>query len=295
MKTKSIPFRDSKFGIRIFPFLAALLAPAAIPAQDASNAAIIEVLMKNHSELMPLLQRQLEEAEKQASDLEKQLQRMGDPAAVELNAEALEMIREDVRQSANVLKTKQEKREVYESLTGAEVFDEDANGMLEAIGEKVTLEDGTEKDRDAEQYKLEAALMVEIKEYKEVREQAIEQQKRLAEELAAVMEELETAQDFATVQKLNATISVINGQIDDWNQKVMMARTDVDMVRQEFESTARVVAKGKREEKEMQSKAERDASASGAATFPGLGAAPKKLPWGKKGSAGNPGAGTSAP
>lgn len=247
MKTKSIPFRNSKFEIRIFPFLAALLAPAAIHAQDAAgDAAIIEVLMKNHSELMPMLQKQLEEAEKQASNLEKQLQRMGDPSAV--NPEAIAMIKQDVKRSAGVLKTMQEKRQVYESLTGAEVFDADADGLLEAIGSTYKNEDGVEVERDPERYKLEAAFMTQIKEYKQIREQAIEQQKLLAEELAIVMEELEAAQDFATVQKLNATINVINSQIDDWNQKVMMARADVDMVEKEYQSTARVVNEGRNEQ-----------------------------------------------
>ncbi|HRK16573.1 MAG TPA: hypothetical protein PK490_20000 [Prosthecobacter sp.] len=297
MKTRhqrQAEIRNSKYETWFIPVIAILLAPAALHAQaEAGDAAIIEVLMKNHSELMPMLQKQLEEAERQASKLEQQLERMGDPGAV--NPESIAMIKDDVKRSASVLMTKQEKREMYDSLTGAEVFDDDANGMLEAIGAKVTLEDGSEQDRDAEKYKLEAALMAEIKQYKEVREQAIEQQKMLSDELVTVMEELEAAKDFATVQKLNATISIINGKIDDWNQKVIMARADVDMVRQEYESTARVVAKGKREETEMQSKADRDASAASKATFPGFGIAPKKLPWGRKGSDGNPGTGSVAP
>lgn len=285
---------SSEFKIRWFALIALFSVSQATHAQEAAtDTLILQTLRENHAELMPLLQRQIEAAEKQASDVSNLLNRMGDPGAV--NLESIANIKDEVMNSANVLKTKQEKREVYESLTGAEVFDDDANGMLEAIGAKVTLEDGTEQDRDAEKYKLEAALMTEIKEYKEVREQAIEQQKMLSKELVTVMEELETAKDFATVQKLNATISIINGKIDDWNQKVIMARADVDMVRQEYESTARVVAKGKREQTEMQTKADREASAASKATFPGFGIVPKKLPWGRKGSDGNPGTAPTDP
>ena len=287
---------SSEFKIRWFALIALFSVSQATHAQEAAtDTLILQTLRENHAELMPLLQRQIEAAEKQASDVSKQLNRMGDPATVRLNADALEMIKEDMLQSANVLKTKQQKREVYESLTGAEVFDDDADGLLEAIGSTVTLDDGSEAERDPEKYKLEAAFMTQIKEYKEIREQAIEQQKRLSTELAMIMEELETAQDFATVQKLNATISVINSQIDDWNQKVIMARADVDMVEKEFQSTSRLISLGKSEENEMKSKAKEEASAAKTATFPGFGTAPKKLPWGRKGSEGNPGTGSVDP
>jgi hypothetical protein len=81
-------------------------------------------------------------------------------------------------------------------------------------------------------------------------------------------------------------IAALNGQIEDWNQKVMTARADVDMAEKEYQSTARVVNKGRLEAVE-------DAKGGGLtpAEFQAkiselnLGkSSTGRMPWGRKGS-----------
>ncbi|MEZ5386767.1 MAG: hypothetical protein R3F13_14740 [Prosthecobacter sp.] len=234
------------------------------------------------TDLNATLTQLLDEASQQNTKLQTSLDRMGDPSAI--NLPAIQMIKDDILSSASALKTKQEKRDLNAALTGSEVFEDDANGLLTPIGSTYTKEDGTVVDRDPEKYKLEAAFMAEIKEYKEVREKAIEQQKLLSDELANVMQDLNDAQDFSSVQKYNSMISALNGQIEDWNQKVLMARADVDMAEKEYQNTARVVNKGKQEEAgsgsgltpaEIQAKIQ-ELSFGKSSTG--------RMPWGRKGS-----------
>jgi hypothetical protein len=262
-----------------------LLSCAAVNAQDGGTIVTsAPTLESGLNTLDARLTQLLDEAKQQTDKLQKTLDKMGDPSSV--NLASLQLIKDDILSSANALKTQQEKRQAIGALTGSEVFDEDANGLLTAIGPTFTRKDGTVVDRDPEKYKLEAGLMMEIKEYKEIREKAVEQQKILGDELANVMQDLQDAQDFATIQKLNSMIAALNGQIEDWNQKVMTARADVDMAEKEYQSTARVVNKGRLEAVE---------DAKGGGLTPAeiqakiselnLGkSSTGRMPWGRKGS-----------
>lgn len=254
---------------------------------EVIDNALIELTRGNHNAVMAVLQKQLEEAEKQATSIQTQLDRMGDPRDV--MPPAVSMAKEDILRSVTALKTTDEQRTAMAGLTGAEVFDDDAFGLMDPIGDKVTLEDGTEVDRDPEKYKLEAGLRAHLNEYYALRDEAIEKQEALGEELASVLEQLETAEDFATVQKLGAMVTVLQGQIDGWNQKVAIAHADVVMAEKEFQSTARVVAQGKREEGQLQVEADTEASRDASGTDSGSGAAGMRitngrLPWGRIGS-----------
>lgn len=262
-----------------------LLSCAAVNAQDGGTIVTsAPTLESGLNTLDARLTQLLDEAKQQTDRLQKTLDKMGDPSSV--NLASLQLIKDDMLTSANALKTRQEKRQIIETLTGEEVFDDDANGLLTPIGSTFTRKDGTVVDRDPEKYKLEAGLMVEIKEYKDIREKAVEQQKILGDELANVMQDLQDAQDFATIQKLNSMIAALNGQIEDWNQKVMTARADVEMAEKEFQSTARVVSKGRLEAVE---------DAKGGGMTPAeiqariselnLGkSSTGRMPWGRKGS-----------
>ena len=274
---------------------AAMLGSFAGPSAFSQGAsavidqALIDLTRGNHNSVMALLQKQLEEAEKQATSIQTQLDRMGDPRDV--TPPAVSMAKEDILRSVAALKTQDEQREVMTGLTGAEVFDDDAFGLMDPIGDKVTLEDGSEVERDPEKYKLEAGLRVHLNEYYAIRDEAIEKQQALAEELGNVLEELETAEDFATVQKLGAMVTVLQGQIDQWNQKVAIAHNDVVMAEKEFQSTARVVTLGKREEGQLQSEANQQGGSSptapgggGAGTATGMQTSTARLPWGRTGS-----------
>lgn len=274
-------------------FLAATLlglAPGAARAQGASMV-YDEAVFNSTNQIKAILERQLAEAEKQTQKLQDQLSRMGDPRSV--NLDSIAMIREDVQKTATALKTESEQRTVMSTLTGAEVFDDDAFGLMQPIGATVTKTDGTVVDRDPEKYKLEAAMKVGVKEYQEVREKALERKQLLSEELSRVIEQLGSAQDFATVQKLQTMVTVLRGQMEECNHEIQIARADADMLEKDLTNTARVVQKGKQEEMIMKNQGEEGATPKAnpvaLENFKKTMKSPGKLPWGKKGTEGNPG------
>lgn len=268
--------------------IAAGLSAGKVLSQGASaviDQALIDLTRGNHEAVMAVLQQQLEEAERQSASIQQQLDRMGDPRSV--LPPAVSMAKEDILNAVAALKTTDEQRTAISGLTGAEVFDDDAFGLMDPIGSTVTLEDGTEVERDPEKYKLEAGLRAHLKEYYAIRDEAIDKQRALGEELANVLEQLETAEDFATVQKLGAMVTVLQGQIDQWNQKVAIAHNDVVMAEKEFQSTARVKVQGDREKSELQADADAEAVAGGppgGAGSPPVGLRSQgRMPWGRLG------------
>ncbi|MEN3940313.1 hypothetical protein WJU23_03390 [Prosthecobacter sp. SYSU 5D2] len=270
--------------------LASFLAAAAAAAQSGgtvvTSAPSIEAAINTSStDLNATLTQLLNEAERQTEKLQTSLDRMGDPAAV--NLASVQLIKQDILDSATLLKTEDQQRMMMTGLTGAEVFTDDAFGLMEPIGATVTKDDGTEVERDPEKYRMEAAVMAQIKEFKRVREEALQRKTALTTELGEVIQDLEDAQDLASIQKLNAMITLLRGQIDEINQSILIAQADAEMTQKELVGQAQIMTKAKSEAAMLNRPAPDPATATG--TFPGLGTTPRKLPWGRKGSTGNPG------
>ncbi|HYF33849.1 MAG TPA: hypothetical protein VD994_01055 [Prosthecobacter sp.] len=285
----------------LIPIAVASVVLALIPdttrAQGASaviDEALITVTNSNHSQIMAILERQLTEAERQSQRLQDQLTRMGDPRTV--NVDALAMIKQDVQRSALALKTEGEQRTSLTSITGSEVFDNDAFGVMPAIGATVTTKDGTVLERDPEKYKMEAIVDAGVQDYKQVREKAVERKKEILRMLADISDQVATAEDLATVAKLQAMITLLEGQLRDCNETIAIARDDADMLDKELTNQARIISKAKQEEAALKREAEKgpaspQSTAEAAANFARGMKAPSKLPWGRKGTAGNPGTG----
>jgi hypothetical protein len=262
--------------------LASFLVAASAAAQDTviTSAPTIEAAINNSStDLNASLTQLLNEAERQNERLQTSLDRMGDPAAVNLASVAI--IKQDILESASLLKTEQQQKEMMSGLTGAEVFEDDAFGLMEPIGATITKDDGTEAERDADKYRMEAAVMAQIKEFKRVRGEALERKEKLTTELAEVIQDLEDAQDLASIQKLNAMIALLRGQIDDVNQSILIAQADAEMTQKELVGQAQIMTKAKHEEAVLNRPVPDPATATG--TFPGLGSTPRKLLWQRKG------------
>ncbi len=285
----------------IISLSASLLLVANVAHGQGASAVVDELLINatnaNHSQVMAILERQLTEAEKQSRSLQDQLSRLGDPKSV--NMDAIAMVKEDMLQSATALKTESEQRSSMQALTGKEVFTTDAFGLMTPIGDTVTKADGTVVARDAEKYKMEAAMNTGVANYNEAREAALQRKKALSDELSRVTEQLGAAEDFATIQKLHAMALVLRGQIDECNQTILIARADADMLEKELMNQAKVTIKGKQEEAVLKNKTETSPDGVPADTknnFRDAMSMPSgTLPWGRKGSATNSGGGAAVP
>ena len=224
----------------------AVLLTAGAFGQGAVIVESAPTLEMGQAELNAKLTRILSEAEKQNEKLQTSLDRMGDPAAV--NLASVNIIKRDMDQSSDSLKTKDEQREAMKNITGAEAFNDDAMGVMEPIGSKMTRNDGVEIDRDPARYRMESAMMEQIREFRNVREKALQRKKTLTDEMSAVVDELEEAKDQATIQKLNAMIDLLRGQVEECNQTILIAQADAEMAQKELANTAQIITKGKQEE-----------------------------------------------
>ncbi len=225
---------------------AGVLAASGVFAQGTVVVSSAPTLEMGQSELNAKLTQILNEAKTQTEKLEQQLQRTGDPSTV--NLASVQMIKQDMVDSANNLKTKEQQREAMTGLTGAEVFTEDAFGLMDPIGATFTRKDGTEIDRDPARYRMESAMMEQVREFKDVREKALTRKKKLTDELSEVVNDLEEATDLATIQKLNGMIVILRGQIEECNQTILIAQADAEMMQKEMVNQAQIIAKGKQEE-----------------------------------------------
>ncbi|TDU71435.1 hypothetical protein EI77_02559 [Prosthecobacter fusiformis] len=228
--------------------LAGVLISSGAFAQGASTVIVSSApsLEMSQSELSAKLTQILNEAQLQNEKLQTSLDRIGDPAAA--NLASVQMIKQDIIDSASALKTEAEQREAMSALTGAEVFTEDAFGLKAPIGDTITRKDGVVVDRDPELYRMESAMMSQIREFKSVRENALQRKVELTAEMSEVIQDLEDAQDLASIQKLNAMLTVLRGQIDECNQTILIAQADADMMQKELVGQAQIFAKGKQEE-----------------------------------------------
>jgi exonuclease VII large subunit len=274
---------------------ASVLISTAAWAQETiiTSAPTIEaVINSTSSDLNAKLTQLLDQATQQNTKLQTNLDRMGDPAAI--NLPSIQIIKDDILQSSTILKTRDEQRTAMSTLTGAEVFDDDAFGAMTPIGATVTLKDGTTVDRDPEKYRMDAVLNAQVKEFQEVRQKALDRKALLNEEIGQLLQDLEAAQDLATTLKLQAMLTALYAQMDECNQAILVAKADAEMAEKELVGQARIMSKAKSEESQLN----RPQTASGGVgtgdgTFPGAGSAPRSLPFGRKGSDNNPGSGST--
>ncbi len=275
--------------------LASVLISTAAWAQETiiTSAPTIEaVINSTSSDLNAKLTQLLDQATQQNTKLQTSLDRMGDPAVI--NLPSIQIIKDDIIQSSTTLKTRDEQRAAMSALTGAEVFDDDAFGAMTPIGATVTLKDGTVADRDPEKYRMDAVMSAQVKEYQEVRQKALDRKAALNEEVKLVLQDLEEAQDLAKTLKLQAELTALYAHIEECNQTILIAKADAEMAEKELLGQARVMSKAKSEESQLN----RPQTASGGVgtgdgTFPGAGSTPRSLPFGRKGSDSNPGSGST--
>ena len=283
---------------------ASVLISTAAWAQETiiTSAPTIEaVINSTSSDLNAKLTQLLDQATQQNTKLQTNLDRMGDPAVI--NLPSIQIIKDDILQYSTILKTRVEQRDAMSKgkMTGVEVFDDDAFGTMTPIGDTVTDKDGApvlDKDgnplkRDPEKYRMDAVLNAQVKEFQDVREKALELKKKLNTEIGEVLQDLEVAEDLATTLKLQAMLTALYAQMDECNQTILIAKADAEMMEKEFVGQARVMAKAKREDSQLKQDQTAFPTGTGDGTFPEREAASRRLPFGRKGSDNNPGSGST--
>ena len=282
--------------MKIYAFMiTGVLITSAATAQETvvTSAPTIEMAVKTSaSDLNATLTQLLNEAQTQNEKLQTTLDRMGDPSAV--NLASIQIIKDDVIQSTTALKTRDEQRAMMTGLTGAEVFDNDAFGLMEPIGSTVTTKDGTVMDRDPEKYRMDAAVQAQVDEFNSVREKVLQRKKLLLDEIKEVTQDMQDATDLASIQKYQGMITILYGQVEECNQSIHIAQADANMTEKELVAQARLISKAKAEKAALEKEHTTD-TAAGDGSFPGLGSTPRTLPWGRKGSETNPEADSAAP
>ncbi len=210
------------------------------------------------SQLLETANKQLENAKQSLGDanaiVPPELQSSMDSAAASLGKPIVK------------LETNAERATAFEALTGSEVFDDNAFGTMTAIGDTITRRDGTVVQRDAEKYRMEAAVMKQITDYNTARDAALKRKGELQEAIQLLTEQMNETKDLITISKLSTMITALNGQVQDCNQIILVSQADAEMMEKEMLATSRIITKGEREKKVEFNKRPAPAAGAGGTT-----------------------------
>lgn len=234
------------------------LGLASIQAQDpVYDAAVMNAVNSatsaintGNSDVLAKLTEILNEAKTQNDNLQKQLDRAGDPTNLYQNA--LTLLKNDVAANAALLKTNAEREAMLSSANGSTVFGRSTYGITSPVNETVTLKDGTTADRDPAKYEIEGKLFADVDEYRRIREEALQRKKTLSTELQQTMADLEAAQSFAAIQKYSSLIQVLQGQIIGADSAAEQALHDMEVLDREIKIQSSASRKASAEKAQME-------------------------------------------
>jgi hypothetical protein len=216
------------------------------------------------------------QAKLQADRLEELLKRVGTPATTQLTPipQTMGTLQGDTE---GRLRTSDEIESTTAAETGRLALEDNGGGLFTPLGDKIVDKTGkTVGQRDPGKYRNEAALLGRIEEYQGVRDGALARKQAMQQELADALETLAAAPDDATVQKQQALVSVITGQIASAEKEIDVARADIDILKLQIETQQRIQATGRKESSEAVSRALKQARTVPAATGATL---RRVLPW----------------
>lgn len=260
---------------------AATSALAQSPVQEVIDNMLIQNVNTNTQNILSMLQQQLDEAKKQSENLNDQLTRMGDPSAITLPA--LELIKQDIAQSAEKARTITEDRKLRLSggTSGTEVFGDTTFGLMNAVDSTYTFqvtEDKQKKDvtvdRDPTLYKLQGALMGDLNDFATKSEEADQRIAALEEQRLTLLDEINSATDLATIIKFQTSLSVIESQITSARDDLTKTKQDYEVLKEKLTLQAQVESRARAEGKSLERKYRQDtAKAKSAASASGGSAA----------------------
>jgi len=259
------------------------------PVQEVIDNALIQQTNANTQSIMSMLQQQLDEAQKQSQSLNDQLTRMGDPSTVSLPA--LDLIKQDIAKSAQAAANGVAREDRIRATTGAEAFGDNAYGLVAAVNPTVTFKDGETADRDPSLYKLQGALSGDLEALAQKSREADERITQLEEQRPALLDQLSSATDLATVLKLQTALSTIDAQIASAKADVTKSKLDYDVLMEKLKLQEQVTSKAKAEERDLDRKHTKDTAKNSTSSGTGSGSSSGSstttspfgsLGWGKK-------------
>ncbi|MHB1082123.1 MAG: hypothetical protein ACYC67_22220 [Prosthecobacter sp.] len=269
-------------------FLFSQSAGAQSPVQEVIDNALIQQTNTNTQSIMSMLQKQLDEAQKQSQSLTDQLTRMGDPATVSLPL--LDLIKQDIAKSAQAAANGVAREDRIRATTGAEAFGNNAYGLVAAVNPTVTFKDGETANRDPSLYKLQGALSGDLEALAQKSREADERITQLEEQRPVLFDQLNSASDLATILKLQTAISTTDALIASAKSDVTKSKLDYDVLMEKLKLQAQVEAKAKAEERNLERKhtaeTAKNSSSSGSGSSSASGSTTtspfSNLGWGKK-------------
>lgn len=267
------------------------------PVQEVIDNAAISAAASNAQNIMSILQQQLTEAQRQTQTLNDQLSRMGDPSTVSIAA--LDLIKQDMAKSAENAANAAQREDRIRATTGAEVFGDNAYGLVPSVAATATLKDGSVVDRDESKYKLQAAVMEDLNQLAEKSKETSERIAQLEQERPNLLQQISEATDTATITKLQAALQAIDAQIASSKSDLTKGKQDYDILNEKLKLQQQVASMAKAEDRQLERKKKMDeAAAKRAASAAGSGSSSSSssgssggsspfsgLKWGKTGGA----------
>jgi hypothetical protein len=211
----------------------------------------------NHAETKAALDQLLQKADQQLKDLDEQLKRMGDYTKVN-NLKGTAAISKDISNSLDPnlgLKSTADLVREKDAITGAEVFTDSASGMIKGVGATAqkTVRNAQGQlvnqtvNRDPNKFKEEARTISQIDDYYRVRDEALARQAALEQALLETHQQLDAAEDDASVQKLSALTATLNAKLIASRLDVANANNDVAVFEKANQAQMMIDAKAKGE------------------------------------------------
>ena len=180
--------------------LSLLFVLATAPAYGAA------VLVIDPAVLTQVIQQVLT-ASNQLQQLQIELERLGNPAAVALEtARALQHQLSQIGAGRTL-------EEVQRAASGTEALHYDANGLYHPPGETIRTADGRETPRQAERYRKFDAITQATKTLEDVMRDTQERRQAVRQQVQQTLGQLQAAPDMATVAKLSAVLTAQNAEL----------------------------------------------------------------------------------
>jgi|GEM_PF-1560187 hypothetical protein len=246
--------------MKTLPVVIAAMLPLITASAQSGGVVITEALTIDPklNSIDVTLKQLLDKADQQVISLDKLVKSIGDPSAITAGATAA--IKQDILNNLDALNNRESIDTRMRSTTGAEAFGDKSYGLLDPVNATYTTKTGTVEDRDPEKYKLEAALSKLLESYETESTANDERKKTLLAEYAETLEDMNAAENLATVMKNKALLDVIDGKIRECTDASIKAKQDYDVAKEKLTLASRIAGKAKAENRAFDSEANKGTS-----------------------------------
>ena len=170
-----------------------------------------------------------------------ELMRLGDPAYI------TRMIGlDDTMARIDQIRDIGDFRSLSRATRGSSVLSWEAEGLFDAIGDKVETIDGA-FPRSEKLYRPNAVIVDRVKQYKQIEQEVLQQKEQMLSDLQSLGEQLKTATTDAEIQKLNGSITIVNAGITEANAKLVAAKNQIETQEAEIAAMEKAAIKARLE------------------------------------------------